>query len=261
MTIERDARLREVQCWGDFFRFTIDAPALGRAARPGQFVMVKISEGALPLLRRPLGIHDANEGGIELFFKVAGQGTGLLSRKTPGDRLDILGPLGKGFTVSAAPKGHTAYLVGGGRGIAPLFFLARELARAGARPVVFYGGRCLADIPLRGRFEEAGLEFSCSTDDGSLGFAGFVTDLAARELAREKPAVVYACGPDPMMKALAAITAKHRVAAEFSLESVMGCGIGACWGCVHRIRNESGDGWVKICEEGPVFPGERILWP
>ena len=261
MTIERDARLREVQCWGDFFRFTIDAPALGRAARPGQFVMVKVSEGAFPLLRRPLGIHDASEGGIELFFKVAGQGTGLLSRKKPGDRLDILGPLGKGFTVSAAAKGQTAYLVGGGRGIAPLYFLARELVRAGARPVVLYGGRCLADIPLRSRFEEAGVEFLCSTDDGSFGFAGFVTDLAARELAREKPAVVYACGPDPMMKALAAITAKHGLPAEFSLESVMGCGIGACWGCVHRIRNESGDGWVKICEEGPVFPGERILWP
>ncbi len=261
MTIERDARLREVQCWGDFFRLTIDAPALGRAARPGQFVMVKVSEGAFPLLRRPLGIHDASAGGIELFFKVAGQGTGLLSRKKPGDRLDILGPLGKGFTVSAAAKGQTAYLVGGGRGIAPLYFLARELVRAGARPVVLYGGRCLADIPLRSRFEEAGVEFLCSTDDGSFGFAGFVTDLAARELAKEKPAVVYACGPDPMMKALAAITAKHGLAAEFSLESVMGCGIGACWGCVHRIRNESGDGWVKICEEGPVFPGERILWP
>jgi dihydroorotate dehydrogenase electron transfer subunit len=261
MPIERDARLREVQCWGDFFRFVIDAPALGRTARPGQFVMVKVSEGAFPLLRRPLGIHDANEGGIELFFKVAGQGTELLSGKKPGDRLDILGPLGKGFTLAGAAKGETAYLVGGGRGIAPLYFLARELANAGARPVVFYGGRCLADIPLRSRFEEAGLEFLCSTDDGSFGFAGLITDLAGRELAKEKPAIVCACGPDPMMKALAAVAARHGVPAEFSLESVMGCGIGACWGCVHRIRNESGDGWVKICEEGPVFPGERILWP
>jgi len=261
MTIERDARLREIQCWGDFFRFSIDAPALGRAARPGQFVMVKVSEGTFPLLRRPLGLHDVSEDGIELFFKVAGKGTELLARKKPGDRLDILGPLGKGFTVSAAAPGETAYLVGGGRGIAPLYFLARELARAGTRPVVFYGGRCLADIPLRDRFEKAGLEFLCSTDDGSFGFAGFVTELAGRELARERPAIVYACGPDPMMKALAAITAKHGIPAEFSLESVMGCGIGACWGCVHRIRNESGDGWVKICEEGPVFPGERILWP
>ncbi|HMA54310.1 MAG TPA: dihydroorotate dehydrogenase electron transfer subunit [Acidobacteriota bacterium] len=261
MTIERHARLREVQIWGEHFHFGIDVPEIGREARPGQFVMVKVSEGTFPLLRRPLGIHEANSKGIELFFKVAGQGTELLSRKKPGDRLDILGPLGKGFTIPAALKGKTAYLVGGGRGIAPLYFLARELVKAGSRPVVLYGGRCLADIPLRDRFENAGIGFLCSTDDGSFGFAGLVTELASLELLKEKPAMIYACGPDPMMKALAAIAAKQRIPAEFSLESVMGCGIGACWGCVHRIRDEKGEGWVKICEEGPVFPGERILWP
>ena len=261
MMIERHARLREVQIWGDHFHFALDAPEVGQGARPGQFVMVKVADEAFPLLRRPLGIHNANEKGIELFFKVAGQGTEILSRKRRGDRLDIIGPLGKGFTISAATKGKTAYLVGGGRGIAPLYFLARELVQAGTRPVVLYGGRCLADIPLRDRFEKAGIAFLCSTDDGSFGFAGLVTELAALELAKEAPAMIYACGPDPMMKALAALAAKNGVPSEFSLESIMGCGIGACWGCVHRIRGESGDGWVKICEEGPVFPGERILWP
>ena len=261
MPIERNARLREVQRWGDFFRFAIDAPDVGREARPGQFVMVKAAEGTAPLLRRPLGIHAADGGGIELFFKIAGRGTEILSGKRPGEPLDLIGPLGRGFTIPAAAVGTTALLVGGGRGIAPLYFLARELAAAGARPVVLYGGRCLADIPLRERFEQAGLEYHCSTDDGSFGFPGFVTELARREIARDKPAIVYACGPDPMMKALAAITARHGVPAEFSLEAVMGCGIGACWGCVHRIRTEGGEGWVKICEEGPVFPGERIQWP
>ena len=260
MTIERDARLREVQRWGDFFRFGIDAPSAGRDARPGQFVMVRVSEGTSPLLRRPLGIHDANPGGLDLFFKVAGKGTEILSRKKPGDRLDLIGPLGKGFTVAAAAGGRTAFLVGGGRGIAPLYYLALELAKTGTRPVVFYGGRSLPDIPLRERFERAGLAHHCSTDDGSFGFAGFVTALVARELEKAEPALIYACGPDPMMKALAGIAASHRVPAEFSLESMMGCGIGACWGCVHRIRGEGGAGWVKICEEGPVFPGERISW-
>jgi dihydroorotate dehydrogenase electron transfer subunit len=261
MTIERDACLREVQSWGDHVLFVLDAPGLGRMARPGQFVMVKVAEGTSPLLRRPLGIHDADKKGLAIFFKIAGQGTEILSRKKPGDRIDLIGPLGKGFTVAAAKKGQTAFLVGGGRGIAPLYFLARELAAAGARPAVFYGGRAVADIPLRGRLEKAGFETRCSTDDGSFGFAGFVTDLVARDLAKDRPAIVYACGPDPMMKALAALTTKLGVRAEFSLESVMGCGIGACWGCVHRIRDESGEGWIKICEEGPVFPGERILWP
>jgi len=261
MPIERHARLQAVQAWGDHFRFVIEAPELGRVARPGQFVMVKVADGTFPLLRRPLGIHDAGAGGIEVFFKIAGQGTEILSRKKRGDRLDVIGPLGKGFTIPANAGGKTAYLVGGGRGIAPLHFLARELAKAGVRPIVLYGGRCLADIPLRERFEIVGIEFLCSTDDGSFGYAGLVTELAALELAKEQPAMIYACGPDPMMKALAALAAKSGVPAEFSLESVMGCGIGACWGCVHRIRNEKGDGWVKICEEGPVFPGERILWP
>jgi dihydroorotate dehydrogenase electron transfer subunit len=261
MTIVRDARLREVQSWGDYFRFEIEAPEVGREARPGQFVMVKVAEGTLPLLRRPLGIHNADPSGFELFFKVAGAGTGILSRKKPGDRIDVLGPLGRGFTVAAAAQNRAAWLVGGGRGIAPLYFLARTLAGAGARPVVFYGGRTLADIPLRERFAQAGVDTRCSTDDGSFGFAGFITGLVARELATEAPAAVYACGPDPMMKSLAPLVSKRGLPAEFSLESSMGCGIGACWGCVQRIRSESGDGWVKICEEGPVFPGERIRWP
>ncbi len=261
MTIERHARLGDVQIWGDFFHFVVEAPEIGRTARPGQFVMVKVADGGFPLLRRPLGIHNANEVGLELFFKVAGQGTEILSRKKRGDPIDLIGPLGRGFTIPAGASGRTAYLVGGGRGIAPLYFLARELGRAGMRPLVLYGGRCLADIPLRQRFEAAGIDFLCSTDDGSFGFTGLVTELAALELEKDKPAMIYACGPDPMMKALAAIAAQHGVPAEFSLESTMGCGIGACWGCVHRIKTESGDGWVKICEEGPVFPGERILWP
>ncbi len=261
MTIERNARLRAVRSWGDFFHFAVDAPSVGKSARPGQFVMVKVAEGTFPLLRRPLGVHDAGPEGIELFFKVAGQGTALLARKKPGDPLDIVGPLGKGFTVGGAFRAKRAFLVGGGRGIAPLFFLARELAGAGVTPVVYYGGRTAADVPLGDKFAAAGFELHLSTDDGSLGFAGFVTSLVEGEMARAKPDVVYACGPDPMMKALAAITAKRGVPAEFSLESIMGCGIGACWGCVHRIRDSAGDGWVKICEEGPVFPGERVLWP
>jgi dihydroorotate dehydrogenase electron transfer subunit len=261
MSIVRNARLREIRNWDDYFHFVIDAPEIGREARPGQFVMVKVTDGTFPLLRRPLGIHDAGAGGIELFFKVAGQGTEILSRKKPGESLDLIGPLGQGFTISEKMTGKRAFCVGGGRGIAPIYFLARELSSRGVKTTVFYGGRRLVDIPLRDKFEKAGIELFSSTDDGSHGFAGLVTDLVGRELERSKPDILYSCGPDAMMKALASLAAKHRVPAEFSLESVMGCGIGACWGCVHRIKNESGDGWTKICEEGPVFPGERILWP
>ena len=261
MTIDRNARLRDLRSWDDYFLLSVDAPEVGREARPGQFVMVKVADGPTPLLRRPLSIHDAGKDGIELFFKVAGQGTEILSRKKPGAALDLIGPLGKGFTISDGMKGRRAFCVGGGRGIAPLYFLTRELGAHGVRTTVFYGGRRLADIPLRDKFEKAGIEIHCSTDNGSFGFGGLVTELVSRELERAKPDLVYACGPDPMMKALASLAAKHGIPSEFSLESVMGCGIGACWGCVHRIRNENGDGWTKICEEGPVFSRERILWP
>ena len=116
MTIDRNARLREIRNWDDYFHLTIDAPEIGREARPGQFVMVKVADGPFPLLRRPLSIHDAGASGIELFFKVAGLGTEILSRKKLGDTLDLIGPLGKGFTVTNGMKGKQAYLVGGGRG-------------------------------------------------------------------------------------------------------------------------------------------------
>jgi len=260
MTIERDALIRDIKSWADYRLLTIDSPAIGREARPGQFVMVKVSDTLFPLLRRPLSIHNAGESGIELFFKIAGVGTGILAAKRPGDSVDILGPLGKGFTVSGSLKGKKAFLVGGGRGIAPLYFLGRELRVVGAEVTVFYGGRCHLDIPLRDRFEASGLPLLCSTDDGSFGFKGLVTGLLQGGLNKVSADFLFACGPDPMMKAVAEMARDRGIPGEFSLESMMGCGIGACWGCVHRIKDEGGDGWVKICEEGPVFPGQRILW-
>lgn len=260
-TIDRTAKIRDKERWGDHVLLSVDSPGIARTARPGQFVMVKVSDGTAPLLRRPLGVHDAGLDGIKLFFKIAGQGTAILAGKEPGDPVDIVGPLGKGFTIPADPDKRTCWLVGGGRGIAPLFFLARELRANGAHPVIFYGGRTLADIPLKERLEAAGFETLCSTDDGSFGFAGLVTDLVRRELAGARPNLIYACGPDPMMKVLARLAAQCGVPSELSLESLMGCGIGACWGCVHRIKGEGGEAWTKICEEGPVFPGERIAWP
>ena len=260
MTIDRNARVLDVQAWDDYRLLSIASPEIGKAARPGQFVMVKVADRPFPLLRRPLSIHDADVSGIRLFFKVAGLGTEILAGKRPGDPVDILGPLGKGYTVSGSLKGTKDYLVGGGRGIAPLYFLGRELKALGAEVVVLYGGRTRRDTPLAGAFEAAGLRLLCSTDDGSFGFRGFVTELLGRELAGTPADMIYACGPDPMMKAAAETARAAGIPAELSLESLMGCGIGACWGCVHRIRGEGGQGWVKICEEGPVFPAERVVW-
>ncbi len=260
MTKDPGARIVGVERWGSYRLFTIDSPEIAREAGPGQFLMIKVSGETAPLLRRPISIHAREGGRVGIFFQISGKGTEILAGREEGDRLDIIGPLGKGFTLDPRLKGKKALCVGGGRGIAPIYFLAGALKALGADPVVLYGGRTAADLPLKPRFERAGFALLCSTDDGSSGFHGLVTTLAEEEIRRGKPAFLYACGPDAMMKAASGLSAASGIPAEFSLESLMGCGIGACWGCVKRIRGGDGEGWVKICEEGPVFPRERIVW-
>ena len=255
------ARIANVERRGDYRLFSIETPEMAGRARPGQFLMIKVSSQLDPLLRRPISIHARENDRLEIFFKVTGRGTEILAGKEAGDTLDIIGPLGKGFSMDERLKGMRVLCVGGGRGIAPLYFLAKELHAWGASPMVLYGGKTAADIPLRTKFEEAGLPVLCSTDDGSFGFKGFVTGLAAREIEAHPPAFLFACGPDAMMKAAAHHAEWRDIPAEFSLESLMGCGIGACWGCVKRILREGQEGWVKICEEGPVFPRDEIVWP
>jgi dihydroorotate dehydrogenase electron transfer subunit len=261
------------ETWGDYCLLALHSPKIARRAAPGQFLMVKVSAQPHPLLRRPFSIHSRDRNRLEVFFTKAGAGTAILAARNPGETLDIIGPLGKGFRIGGkkAP-GRTAFLVGGGRGIAPLYFLARELRSRGIRTRIFYGGRTESHLPLLPKLVEQGFEIFVSTDDGSLGYHGFVCPMLERELARwlEAPrrgrsrAVrrpeVFACGPDAMMKGVAEIAARYRVRVQFSLESIMGCGIGACWGCVKKIKRAGRADWVKICEEGPVFKDTEIVW-
>jgi len=254
------AKIINRQSWGDYHLFRLETPALSAGAAPGQFLMIRVSDTPYPLLRRPISLHSKDKSALEIFFQVAGQGTALLARKKEGETLDVLGPFGKNFIPEAGALPSPAFLVGGGRGIAPLFFLARELIRQGVRIKILYGGKSRADLPVREKFEKAGWDISCSTDDGTLGYHGFVTGLLEAEIRRQKPAILYVCGPDPMMKRTAEIAAAGRIPARISLESMMGCGFGACWGCVKRIRRADGGRWRKICEDGPVFWADEILW-
>jgi dihydroorotate dehydrogenase electron transfer subunit len=248
------------QSWGDYHLFRFEAPEMAGAARPGQFVMIRAGETSSPLLRRPFSLHARENGALEIFFKVAGEGTALLARREEGETVDVLGPLGRGFDLDIPLDGKTACLVGGGRGIAPLYFLGLELSARAALVKVVYGGRTEADLPVRDKFEEAGLEIVWSTDDGSSGFRGLATDLLEREVAARRPDLLFVCGPDQMMRASAVIAARLRIPAQISLESIMGCGFGACWGCVRRIRRNGEAKWRKICEDGPVFAAEEIAW-
>jgi len=253
------ARITARKRWGDYHWLRFETLAAAQA-RPGQFLMIKAGEASSPLLRRPLSLHDGDGRTLDIFFQVAGRGTALLAEKQEGQTLDILGPLGNGFDLGGLSAGATAWLIGGGRGIAPLFFLARALKERGARVKVLYGGKCAADLPIRDRFSAAGFDVACSTDDGSFGHAGFVTSLLSAELERSRPGVLFVCGPDPMMEKTAGIARTLGIPAQISLESIMGCGFGACWGCVKRIRRSGETKWRKICEDGPVFPASDIVW-
>jgi dihydroorotate dehydrogenase electron transfer subunit len=263
MFIDHGAEIVRAESWGKYHLLALKSPRLARKARPGQFLMARVSDAPYPLLRRPFSIHAREGETVEIFFAEAGIGTAILSERRKGSQLDILGPLGKGFRLGRK-TGKPVYLVGGGRGIAPLYFLARELKAWGIIPRVFYGGKTRDDLPLFRKFKAALIETAASTDDGSFGFPGLVTGLLEAELARLRrsglPARIYACGPDPMMRKTAELAAAFRIPAEFSLESIMGCGIGACWGCVRKIRQGRRTEWVKICEDGPVFSGAEIVW-
>jgi dihydroorotate dehydrogenase electron transfer subunit len=260
MRHEPGARIIFKQSWGSYHLFRLEAPAIAAKARPGQFLMIKVSDTPFPLLRRPISIHSREKKTLEVFFQIAGLGTQILARKSEGETLDLIGPLGKGFDLGGHLKETSACLVGGGRGIAPLYQLGRALQIKGARVRVLYGGRSKADLPLRKRFREAGLDVRCSTDDGTLGFRGFVTELLEAEIKRRRPDKIFVCGPDPMMKKTAEIALALGIPAQISLESMMGCGFGACWGCVKRIRKGDKGAWRKICEDGPVFRAEDIVW-
>ena len=229
------------------------------AARAGQFAMLRGSTwGDSPLLARPMSILTAGER-LSFLVKVVGEGTRRMARSRPGDVFTVLAPLGQPW--SACPPTHRAVLVAGGVGVAPLLYLGRELAAAGApRPVALYGARTRIDLPLGDEVEQVA-DLRVSTEDGSLGAHGRVTvllDTALDEL-RDKGelAKVYCCGPLGMMAAVARICAARGVPCEVSLETPMGCGYGVCLGCnVPR----AGEGYLYACAEGPCVDATTIDW-
>jgi dihydroorotate dehydrogenase electron transfer subunit len=260
MHIEPESPIIHKKTWGDYCLLGFKADKIASEAQPGQFIMVRTSDDLHPLLRRPISIHSVFDGKLEIYFQQVGTGTRLLAQKESGDTLDILGPLGKGFYLNDTIREKPVALIGGGRGIAPLYFLALKLRNMGAFPLTYYGGRTKKDIPLRGKFQREKFDILLTTDDGSYGDRGFITDLFRRSLEEFHPDRIFACGPEAMMQEVSRIAAEKKIPAEFSLEAIMGCGFGACWGCVRKFKSTTGEEWSKICEEGPVFPGEKIIW-
>ena len=239
-------------------RLTFEAPRIAAAAKPGQFVMAACSSGLDPLLRRPFSIHRVQPDGlVQILFKVVGRGTALLAQARPGEMRSLLGPLGRGFSL---PITGRLLLVGGGLGIAPLLFLAErwlERIPAPVPPVILLGARTSSELlaPLVAEFTVLGCAVESATDDGSLGHHGQVIDLLPTHLAAD--CQVAACGPFPMMAAVAARCRSANIPCQVSLETHMACGLGACLGCtVHGA-----DGTYRhVCKHGPVMSATEVAW-
>ena len=242
----------------DYRCLVLDAPAIAQAARPGQFVHLRVTGLETSALRRPFSIYRAEGNRLSVLYKTVGRGTDQLSRLRAGDTLAAMGPLGNGFPSGA--EGQLPILVAGGFGVAPLAFLAQQLP---AKGIVMIGGRTASDILCAEDFTALGWEVQVATMDGSRGENGLVTQLIDTWLSTHdsQPVAFYACGPYGMLRAVAERGARAGARAWVSLDKHMVCGVGACLACVQRLRRPDGSTWIaRVCRDGPVFEGGEVVW-
>lgn len=291
-----------------YYKLIVNAPQIAKKACPGQFVNVRIQEGYEPFLRKPFSIYRigpqsvGQKSNIELLYKVVGKGTNILSQKTQGEHLDVIGPLGKGYILPGKARkfqnsrNHRrrmpqidlqnkqkpkVILVGGGIGIASLFFLAEMLTRDRFFSVtVLIGTKCKNELLCKDNFNKLGCQVKVATEDGSYGFKGLVTNLLKKEftLCKSLPiSIIYACGPSLMLKDVAKISEKINIPCQVCLEEYMACGVGTCLGCAVKIKSQislnpfQGNTfptdtlsteweYVRVCKEGPVFNAKQVIW-
>jgi dihydroorotate dehydrogenase electron transfer subunit len=275
------ARVRivdNVQLARDTYRVRFECPEIARAIVPGQFLMMRLTGTNDPLLARPLALYDTvmdSDGkpwGLDIVYLTLGKMTRRLARNCAGDELGIWGPLGNGFPP--VPTEHLI-IVAGGIGQTPFLALGQEYLgkrRYGdpprdvppAKKVTFcYGVRSADLVAGAPDFTAAGFDIRLSSDDGSVGHHGFATHLLADVLeeTRGQNRLVVCCGPEPMMRAVSDLCAKTSTRCIVSLETPMACGIGICFSCVAKVRQEDGEwDWRRTCVEGPIFEAEKIVW-
>lgn len=252
MTVRANTRL------GSLYSLLRLAPADGTAlpaVEAGQFVQVEVTDSKTTYLRRPISVnfvdYDSNE--LWLLVREAGEGTRHLCAATEGRTINVILPLGHGFTIPEAGDSRRMLLVGGGVGVAPLLYLGHELRRKGFEPEFLLGARSARDLLMLDEFEKYGRVY-VSTEDGSMGHKGLVT---GNDAFNGDYDLLYCCGPMPMMKAVAALAREKGIDCEVSLENKMACGLGACLCCVEK-KNDGHN--VCVCTEGPVFNINELPW-
>ncbi len=236
---------------------SMECPAVAASARPGNFVNIKVADTTQPLLRRPFCVHNVHGDTVDVMVKAVGRGSALFRAATTGSTVMVLGPLGNAFGIDTGTF-DSALLVSGGIGTAPMRFLETRLDTMAIPSVNLVGGRTSTDLLTSGL-----ANCRTATDDGSAGFRGNVVDLLKHHLETTPDAgrrKVFACGPNPMLKAVARFCAASGLDCELSLESVMGCGIGICYGCMVELNDADGNPeTILLCKEGPVIDGRRFL--
>ncbi len=255
-----------------YYRMRFRCPSVAEEARPGTFLTLRVTDIYEPLLRRPFSIYnyDREEGTVDIVYKVVGVGTWLMSEIREGKRLDVLGPMGNGFGIAGDEK--MLVLVAGGVGVAALYALASSVSieREDVKITLLMGGAKENDIICIDDFTELGAKALVSTEDGSMGKMGLVTDLLKEQLdgpLGDCDLSLYSCGPKEMLKEMAHIAEQRSLTCKVSLEGRMGCGVGACLGCVIKVLPRVIDVektpvpvYKRICRDGPVFDAAEIDW-
>ncbi|MFN7978239.1 MAG: dihydroorotate dehydrogenase electron transfer subunit [Vicinamibacterales bacterium] len=251
----------------DYNVLTFSAPEIGALTEPGQFVMVKTTDATDPMLRRPFSVFEVLRDdlgtvrAISIMNKRAGRTTNLLYDLEAGDPLWCLGPLGLPFNP---PTSGDAWMVAGGVGLAPFATLAEALVAAEVSTTLFYGARTADELYYLEFFDRLGVKLVLSTDDGSAGVKGRVSaplEASLKELGGPNLVSIYACGPEPMLAAVAKLAAQYGQPSEVSMERTMGCGLGGCYSCVVPVKSADGQTrYVRSCIGGPVFDGATVAW-
>ena len=252
MDRETTTVLENIALNADHRMLIVHAPKLAALAHPGQFA--ELSTDGATLLRKPISIAmaDGEKGPLTFVFRMIGSGTEHLGNLKPTSTLDIIGPLGNGFDLNC----RKALLIGGGVGTPPLLYLASQLKKKGKEVGVVLGARDKADLLLLDEFAKLGIEPICATDNGSCGVKGTVVTALEEKAPLDAETKFFACGPWPMLKALAVFSESISLELEVLLEAYMGCGMGICVGCTVPTT----EGMKRVCKEGPAFNAKEILW-
>lgn len=244
----------------DTWKLTLECPEIAASAKPGQFVMASvesIDEVPSPILKRALAVYSTGHDSFSLLVRIEGDGTRKICQVAPGNRLNLVGPLGNGFDLERA-AGTCSIIAAGGSGIASVYLLARELRNRGEQVCLVYGGKSSSDLAGLEDFRALNIPLHTAAEDGSSGYRGLVTGALLQVLAglEGKALNIYACGPNPMMQAVSALAAERTIPCQISVEIKMACGFGVCLGCaVKTVRGNR-----LACTHGPVFDAREFIW-